>query len=56
MKEYEFTCPKHGKVRIEVEKPPLIMAYVRCPFCDRLARTKKVEMPVGKSKWVGNYT
>lgn len=51
MKTFELTCPKHGKVRIEVEKPPLLALYSRCPFCDVLLRTRRVEEKKPKPIW-----
>lgn len=33
-KTYELECPKHGRLKIEVEKPPLKFRYMAyCPFC-----------------------
>ena len=35
-KVYEFKCWRHGKVRIEVERPPLMhLVRLKCPFCER---------------------
>jgi len=56
MKVFEFTCPKHGKVRVEVEKPPMISAYVKCPFCDRLARAVKLEEKAPESIWARGWS
>ena len=50
-KIFEFNCPKHGKVHIEVDKPPLISAYLRCPFCDRLTRARGVEVRKPEPLW-----
>jgi len=53
-KTYEFECPKHGHLRIEVEKPPLKFNYKGyCPLC-----LETIRKPVGvkdKQKWQPNY-
>lgn len=54
-KTYDLRCPKHGRMRIDVEKPPIkFTAAPYCPFClSNLMKpdksTKKVE------KWQPNF-
>jgi hypothetical protein len=45
VKIFVYRCPKHGQVRIEVEKPPIRLQYAAfCPFClDRLSKEKQQE-------------
>lgn len=38
-KIYEISCWYHGRVRIEVEKPPIIgKIMLKCPFCGQMGR------------------
>ena len=39
-----FCCPKHGVLRIEVEKPPILSRRVFCPWCaSEMLMAEKVE-------------
>lgn len=53
-KTYEMDCPKHGHIRIEVEKPPILPGRtVYCPWCaQRLAKLGEGS----KVKWELNPT
>jgi hypothetical protein len=52
-KTFEFTCPKHGHIKIEVEKPSIVMTRnVYCPFCAQRLSNK----PADKEKWQVGYT
>jgi len=43
-KTYMFCCPKHGVLRIEVEKPPILSRRVFCPWCaSEMSKAEKVE-------------
>lgn len=52
-KTFELYCPKHGHLRIEVERPPMLPGKnVYCPWCaQRMARSG-----AEKEKWIPNYT
>lgn len=51
-KEYNLFCSKHGHIKIEVEKPPVISRLVHCPWCaQRLMQLDKDT----KEKWQPNY-
>jgi hypothetical protein len=51
-KEYNLYCPKHGHLKIEVEKPPTISKNVYCPWCaQRLAQPDKD----AKEEWQPNF-
>lgn len=53
LKEYNLYCPKHGHIRIEVEKPPAISKSVYCPWCaQRLMQPDKD----AQKKWGTGYT
>lgn len=52
MKRFEFRCPKHGMVIVEVERPPLRMQWAAyCPLC--LNRLSKIphEEEKKQEKW-----
>lgn len=52
-KEYNLFCGKHGRIKLEIEKPPLkFTTTLYCPFClNRLAQPDKD----AQKKWEPNY-
>ena len=51
-KIYELECPRHGHLKIEVERPPLKFRYFAyCPFCLEAIRKPAED----KKKWQPNF-
>lgn len=51
-KTFILVCPKHGVLKIEVEKPSIIMSKnVYCPWCAQRLSNRSGE----REKWIPNY-